>query len=261
MKKFYVVGNKSSKSLSPTIFNYWFKKYNINAKYGFIELNIKNFDKKIKEILDNKDIGGLNITIPFKQTIIKHIDNLDQHAKKINAVNCVAINEKTNGVNTDWEGYYKTLPVLKNIKKKNILVVGYGGAALAIHYVLKTKGFKNITILNRTRKKLSFEKKTKYTLSTKRLNKYLSNADFIINTTPTNPINQKNISLVNKKTILSDLVYAPKLTNFLKKFPKNKKIYGISMLINQAALSFKIWFGFSPSIDTKLIKILDKKIK
>ena len=94
MKKFYVVGNKSSKSLSPTIFNYWFKKYNINAKYGFIELNIKNFDKKIKEILDNKDIGGLNITIPFKQTIIKHIDNLDQHAKKINAVNCVTVNEK-----------------------------------------------------------------------------------------------------------------------------------------------------------------------
>ena len=261
MKNFFVIGDQTSKSLSPLIFNYWFKKYKINAKYGFLELNIKNFDKKIKEILRKKDVGGLNITIPFKQSIIKHLDGLDQHSKKINAVNCVAINKKVNGVNTDWEGYYKTLPALSNIKEKNILVIGYGGAALAIHYVLKLKGFQKITILNRTRKKLSFEKKTKYTLSAKTLNKYLPSADFIINTTPTNPINQKNLSLVNKKTILSDLVYIPKFTKFLKKFPGNKKIYGISMLVNQAALSFKAWFGFSPSIDTRLLKILDKKIK
>ena len=54
MKKFYVIGSKASSSLSPTIFNYWFKKYKINAKYGFIEVNKENFDIKIKKLLKEK---------------------------------------------------------------------------------------------------------------------------------------------------------------------------------------------------------------
>ena len=94
MKKFYVVGSNASKSLSPTIFNYWFKKYKIRASYGFLELNEKNFDKKIKEVLQNKETQGLNITIPFKQKIIKHTDILDKHSKTINAVNCLTVGKK-----------------------------------------------------------------------------------------------------------------------------------------------------------------------
>ena len=69
MKKLYVVGNKVSKSLSPTIFNYWFKKYNIKASYGYLELTEKNFHKKIKEVLEKKDTLGLNVTIPFKKKL------------------------------------------------------------------------------------------------------------------------------------------------------------------------------------------------
>ena len=261
MKKFYVIGNNSSKSLSPTIFNHWFKKYKINARYGFLELNNKNFNKKIKETIKNKNTYGLNITIPFKQKIIKHLDILDKHSKKINAVNCVSIKSNIRGINTDWEGYYKTLPKINNIKKKKVVLIGYGGAALAIHYVLKTKGFKNIMIFNRTRKTLGFEKKRKHTLNIKHMNKELINADLIINTTPTNPILVKDKRLINTKTILSDIVYKPKETSFLKLFPKNRKVYGISMLLEQAALSFKEWLGFRPTIDLELIKILNKKTK
>ena len=94
MKKFYVIGSKASTSLSPTIFNYWFKKYKINAKYGFIETNKENFDIKIKKLLKEKNLSGLNITIPFKKTIMKHINVLDTHSKKINAVNCLVIKSK-----------------------------------------------------------------------------------------------------------------------------------------------------------------------
>ena len=114
MKKLYVVGNRASKSLSPTIFNYWFKKYNIKASYGYLELTEKNFHKKIKEVLEKKDTLGLNVTIPFKNKIIKHLGKIDAHAKKIGAVNCVTNKKTINGTNTDWTGYYKTLP---NIKK------------------------------------------------------------------------------------------------------------------------------------------------
>ena len=89
MKKLYVVGNKASKSLSPTIFNYWFKKYKIDAQYNYLQLNKKNFDKKITNTLKDKDVKGLNITIPFKKNIIKHTETLDVHSKRINAVSCM----------------------------------------------------------------------------------------------------------------------------------------------------------------------------
>ena len=87
MKKFFVVGNRSSKSLSPLIFNYWFSKYKIKAKYDFIETDMKNFNKKIKETLCDESVLGMNITIPFKSKIIKYLDEIDKHAKKIKAVN------------------------------------------------------------------------------------------------------------------------------------------------------------------------------
>ena len=70
---------------------------------------------------------GLNITIPFKQKIIKHLDELDKHSKKINAVNCVVIKKKIKGINTDWIGYYKTIP------KKNIYKLG--GIPLLVHVI------------------------------------------------------------------------------------------------------------------------------
>ena len=261
MKKFYVVGNKVSKSLSPTIFNYWFKKYKIKAKYSYLELSEKNFDNKIKKTLDDKNLTGLNITIPFKKKIIKHIDRLDIHAKKINAVNCVFKSSKIIGVNTDWIGYFKTLPKNNNIRNKKIVLIGYGGAALAIHYVLKNKGFKHITIINRTKRKLRFEKKTSYTKNIENSDRELLEADVIINTTPTNPIKKNMVMAISRKTLLSDIVYKPKETNFLKNFPNNKKIYGISMLLEQAIPCFELWFGFRPVVDVKLIKTLEKKIK
>ena len=261
MKKFYVVGTKASKSLSPVIFNYWFKKYKINANYGFLELSEKNFDVKIKEKLKDKNTRGLNITIPFKQKIIKHLNGLEKNAKKINAVNCVSKKHNVKGYNTDWEGYYKTLPKTLKLKKKKIVLIGYGGAALAIHYMLKTKGFRDILIFNRTRKKLRFEKKTKYTLNMKTLNKHLNHADLIINTTPTNPINTTNKKFIKNETLLSDITYKPKETLFLSLFPKNKKIYGINMLLEQAIPCFKLWFGFKPSLDDKLLNTLKRKIE
>ena len=261
MKKYFVVGNKASKSMSPVIFNHWFKRYKINATYGYLELNNNNFDKKIKEIMSDKKVGGLNITIPFKKRIMSHINFFDKHSKKIKAVNCVVTSPKTKGINTDWEGYYKTLPKIKNLKNKKILLIGYGGAALAIHYVLTNKGFKNITVINRTKKKLNFISGTKFTKSQSQLNKHLGTADIIINTTPLNPISSKSKNLVNTNTLLSDIVYKPKETKFLSKFPNNKKIYGISMLIEQAVPCFKIWFGFKPNIDKGLFKALDKHLK
>ena len=92
------------------------------------------------------------------------------------------------------------------------------------------------------------------------MEKFLINADIIINTTPTNLITKSMTKLISSNVIISDIVYRPKNTKFLNMFPKNKKIFGITMLLNQAKLSFKAWFGFEPKEDKKLLSLLLKKI-
>ena len=261
MKYFFVIGNKASQSLSPLIFNHWFKKYKIQAKYSFLEVTKPNFDKTVVKLINNKKTSGLNITIPYKKDILKHLDNQSAHAKKIGAVNCVTIGRKTKGINTDWVGYLNSIKAQKISKNKNILILGYGGAAQAIFYGLYLKGFKNITVFNRSKKAIRFNNVKKYTKKYSLIDNYLKSSDLIINTTPTIPLNKKQTKYVKRGAVISDIVYRPRETLFLKNFKENKKIYGISMLIEQAIPCFYKWFGFEPSTDKNLLRKLNKKTK
>jgi len=261
MKHFFVIGNKTSKSISPLIFNYWFKKYNIPAKYSFVEVTKTNFEKTLIKKIQNKKIHGFNITTPFKKDIIKYLDSKSHHAKTIGAVNCVTIGKKIIGTNTDWAGYLNSIKNEKISKNKNILILGCGGASHAIYYAFKLKGYKSITVFNRTKKIIRFNGANKYTKKYSLIDRYLNNADLIINTTPTNPLNKKQIKLVKKTTIISDIVYRPRDTLFLENLRENKKIFGITMLVEQAILCFHQWFGFDPKVDKILLKKIDNKIK
>jgi len=261
VKKFFVIGDQTSKSLSPLIFNHWFKKYNIQAKYSFLEITKKNFDNDIVKKLSDKNTEGLNVTIPFKKDIIKYLDKINIHAQKIGAVNCVTVGNKIKGTNTDWIGYLKSIKQKKINKNKNILILGFGGASQAIYYGFFFKGYRKVHVFNRSKKTINIDGTNKYTKDYSLINSYLIKSDLIINTTPTNPLSKKQISLIKEKTIISDIVYQPKETSFLKEFKSNKKIYGISMLIEQALPCFKQWFGFVPVVDEALIKKLHKKIK
>ena len=259
-KNFFVVGNNVSKSLSPLIFNYWFKKYNIKAKYSFLEVHEKNFNTTMLEKINDTKINGLNITIPFKKKILAYLDFKNNHAKKIGAVNCVKLGGKTKGINTDWIGYLNSIKKLKIRKNKKILILGYGGAAQAIIYAFVTKGFQNIIVFNRSKKVIKFKKVKTFTKKYTLVDKHLHDAYLIINTTPTNPLTKKQIKMVGAKVVVSDIVYNPKITKFLKGFKKNKKIYGISMLVEQAIPCFRMWFGFDPKVDNVLLKKLNTKI-
>ena len=261
MKNFFVIGNQTSKSLSPLIFNHWFKKYNIQAKYSFLEVTKKNFNIEIVKKLNDKNTQGLNITIPFKKDVIKYLDNKNVHAQKIGAVNCVTVGKKIKGINTDWLGYLNSIKQEKINKNKNILILGFGGASKAIYYGFLFKGYKNVSVFNRSKKTINIGGTNKYTKNYSVINSYLTESDLIINTTPINPLNKKQTKLIKKTTIISDIVYKPKETRFLKEFKFNKKIYGISMLVEQALPCFKQWFGFVPAVDESLIKKLYKKIK
>lgn len=260
MKEFFVIGDQTSKSLSPLIFNYWFKKYNIKAKYSYVEVSQAKFDATVAKKLKEKNTGGFNVTIPYKKKIFKHLSTKNLHAKNIGAVNCVTIGKKIRGMNTDWLGYLGSIKNVKINKNKKILILGYGGAAQAIFYGFSTKGYKNILVFNRSKKAIKTKGVKRFTKKYSLIDKHLKDSYLIINTTPTNPLNKKQEKKINPKTILSDIVYSPKETAFLKNFNENKKIYGISMLVEQAIPCFYQWFGFTPKIDEKLIKKIYSKI-
>ena len=261
MKHFFVIGDNVSKSLSPLIFNHWFKKYKINAKYSFIEIKSKNFEKIILKIVKEKKITGLNITIPYKKKIFKFLDSTSLHAKKIEAVNCVMFGKKNKGINTDWIGYRNSIKRININKNSSIIILGYGGAAQAITYSFFLRGFKNITVFNRTKKLIKANPKKKYTKKYSILEDYIKKADLLINTTPVNPLTIKQTKMLPSQAIVSDIVYKPKKTIFLNQFKKNQKTYGISMLIEQAIPCFHFWFGFTPVVDDNLLKKINDKIK
>ena len=176
-KKAYVVGTNVSTSLSPTIFEYWFKKYKIDAEYGFIEIKEEKFDQEIKTILKKEDLVGINITMPFKEKIVPHltkIDTSDAIEKSLvkdyyfcaDAVNCVTIKKnQLIGKNTDWTGFGGAY--FRNSKKnyesdfvipkeyRTALVFGYGGAGKAATFsLLRNILWKQIIVCNRTFEKI-----------------------------------------------------------------------------------------------------------
>ena len=263
----FVLGNNVSTSLSPIIFNYWFVKHSVSASYGYKEIKEEEFSKKIKKILTIKDVCGLNITIPFKEKIIPYLDDLDEPSQKIGAVNCVTIkNKKFYGSNTDWIGFSETLKeqIKKNkIIKKEAIIIGYGGTAKAILYALLKLKYKKIHIFNRSLDKMkNINNKAVETHRLTLIKNFINNSNLIINTTPINPLKDLKISKkLSPNTIISDVVYKPPETKFLKYF-KNQKIKtnGLSMLVNQASPCFKKWFGTKPIIDHDLFKAIRKNI-
>jgi len=272
-KKAYVLGNYTHLSLSPIIFNYWFKKYNVDGEYSFIEIKEKNFEKEIKQILKKTDLCGLNITMPFKEKIIPFLSETDAHSKLIGAVNCVT--KKTNkikGSNTDWAGFRNSVLCLESdnktakLKKDKAVIVGYGGSAKATIYALDKMGFSEVVLWNRSFDKIKNLKKI-YKIKTvpRELKKNNFNidkdTDIAINTIPTEDFfiqkHNKNKDF-NKQTKGYDLVYN-KQTNFLKYFSVSNRINGINLLIHQAAPCFEAWFNIKPKIDKKLFDLLSNK--
>ena len=271
-KQAYVVGTNVSKSLSPTIFNYWFDKYHIEAEYKYREIKKENFDREIKLLFKEDGLCGLNITIPFKEKIIPHLDTLDKHSTQIGAVNCVSkIGKTLEGTNTDWLGFQESLKWAqehgtRKIEKKNIaIVVGYGGSAKAIIYSLFCMGFKTIRVFNRSFDKINNLKDT-IPHKLEELKDYFEEADLIINTIPINFEQELKLNLPKYSAVDSsnatghgfDVVYNYN-TFFLTYIDYTKRIDGIHMLIHQAVPCFHKWFGIKPEVDIPLVMLLKNR--
>jgi shikimate dehydrogenase len=263
MKKYLVIGSPIEHSLSPKLHNYWIKNHNINAIYEKQKLKedeIKSFILKIKE----KKLNGINVTVPFKKTVIPYLDRLSFEAESTQSVNTIYLdNDKVVGHNTDISGFELAI---KNIKfetvGKKFLILGAGGVVPSIIFALKKMNASEITISNRTKNRADNIKKIFKDLKIFDWGN-IPEFDMIINATSVglNKDDQINLdfSKVGKNKFFYDVIYNPKETNFLKMGKKmgNKIENGKLMFIYQALTAFKVWHGIEPEINNEVIKLLD----
>jgi shikimate dehydrogenase len=269
-KNFLVIGNPIKHSLSPFLHNYWFHKNKINCEYKKLETT-KSSIKKILNKVRKREIEGINVTIPFKNSVIKYLDILKGDALKTSSVNTVYLNKKKLvGDNTDVYGF--SSGVLRKVKTriKTAGIIGAGGVTSSIILALIQKGVKKIYITNRTFSKLKvFKKKFKKVIYPIKWNdryKALADVQILINVTSLGMLGQKDLkfdfSFFHKKINVVDIVYNPENTRFLKDARKNgHKIYtGLDMFIYQAQKAFYIWNRKNPKITKDIYKKLRKKI-
>ena len=258
--KLLVIGNPIKHSKSPMIHNHWIKKYKIKGIYEKLEIEEKKLQTVIKK-LKTDEIKGFNVTLPYKEKIITFLDKLHTSAKASRAVNTIFLDKdkKVVGANTDGLGFVSYLTKDLNLKLngKNFYILGAGGSSLGIISELVKYDISSITIVNRTREKAEIiAEKFKTSnipihVNDWKLLKPSNTIDIIVNTSSFGMKNNEVLSInstnLKKQTLILDIIYSPKETQFLKQLRKeNFKTYnGIGMLIRQAAESFNFWFNIS----------------
>jgi shikimate dehydrogenase len=263
MKKYLVIGNPIEHSLSPKLHNYWIGENNIKAFYDKEKLKENELEGIIKEVKSNK-IDGINVTTPFKKSIIPYLDELTPLAKETQSVNTIyKEKEKVVGHNTDVGGFELSLNYINyDVKNKNIFILGAGGVTSSIVLALKKMKASKIILSNRTKKKAEDLKKFYSYLEILNWGE-TPDFDMIINTTSLglnkNDEIKINYSNIGPNKLFYDVIYNPMQTNFLlnaKKFGNHTE-NGKMMFIYQAHQAFAIWHKTIANIDNKTINLLN----
>jgi len=241
-----LIGKKLSHSFSPAYFEKKFKKLGLDAEYRLFELDdISELPELVKKY---PNLKGLNVTVPYKIEVLPFLDELDKIASQMGSVNTIQINYKDGeavlkGFNTDGFGFEQTLlPLLENRKSIKAMILGTGGSARAVAFILDKLGIKFLFVSRNPNhpKHMSYSEITKIILEDYHL---------IIQTTPLGmfPDIEKSpaipYKLLGQNHILYDLVYNPAETMFMKQGKQNGAVVvnGQRMLKIQAAASWDIW--------------------
>lgn len=241
MKRLFgIIGYPLTHSFSPSFFKKKLEEENIDAVYKAFEIeDIADFPKLLQE---HENLCGLSVTIPHKKTILSFLDEVDDAATAIGAVNCIAFNNgKLKGHNTDIVGFRDSLKPLLEPHHLRALILGTGGSSLAVQYVLKEL---HIPF------QLVSRKKEKGLIGYEDLNEnIIETHPLIINTTPLGMYPKTGVCApipyeqLTPQHLLFDLVYNPLETQFLHKGKTQGATIknGLEMLHLQAEKSWEIW--------------------
>ena len=263
MKKYLVIGNPIEHSLSPKLHNHWIKQNKLNAVYDKKKVNEDDIEAIISEVRKEK-ISGINVTVPFKKSVIPFIDELSSEANETQSVNTIyKENNKVLGHNTDINGFELAIRG-KNyeVKNKKVFILGAGGVVASIILSLKKMGASKIVLSNRTKKKAEELKKIFTDLEIIDWGK-IPEFNMIINATSLGLNENDEIKLdyvdIGSNKFFYDVIYNPKQTKFLStaKHFGNQIENGKMMFIYQAHQAFTLWHKVMPKIDNETIKLLD----
>ncbi len=263
MKKYLVIGNPIKHSLSPKLHNHWINKNKINAVYEKKLLNKDDIGGIISQVKKG-EIDGINVTVPFKKSVIPFLEELSFEANKSQSVNIIyKKNNKIIGHNTDIAGFELGLRSIQyDVKGKKIFILGAGGVVSSIVLALKKMKVSEIILSNRTKQKAKDLKKSFPDLKIVDWGK-TPEFHMIINATSIGLNKDDEIKLnfkdIGPNKFFYDVVYNPKETNFLKKAKMfgNQTANGKMMFIYQAHQAFTIWHKIMPKIDDETVKLLD----
>ncbi len=244
------------------LYNTAFKALQLN--YVYIPFAVNDL-KKAVEGIRQLGIKGVGVTIPYKIEAVKYLDELDDNAQKIGAVNVIVNNNgKLSGGNTDGLGCTKALKEVTTIKNKKVLLLGAGGAARAIAFAVLDEGG-DLLILNRniSHAKQIAENINARSNSLESVAQEIKQADILINATSVGMKPNVNVSLVDKKLlhkklVVLDVVSNPKDTKLIMDAKKSgcKIVYGERMLFWQAVLKFKMFTGIDAPVE-----VMEKALK
>ena len=258
MKKYLVIGNPIEHSLSPKLHNYWLNKNQVDGNYVKKLLT----EEKVGEFLKlNQNISGINVTVPFKKTVLNYCTELTELASISQSVNTIIFsNEKIIGDNTDIYGFEQSLKDLNfDGSNKTAYILGAGGVVSSVVIALNKLGVKKIVISNRTKNKAEALAK-EYNLVVSDWGKIVD-FDIVINCTSVGLKQGDSLGLDFSKVrdkIFYDIIYKPK-TKFLidAEGLGNKILDGKMMFLYQAQKSFEVWHGIKPEINEEAINLLN----
>ena len=265
MTRACVIGWPISHSLSPAIHGYWLKTYGVDGEYGKVPVEPKEFEGFLMNLAANGFCGG-NITVPHKIEAHRLCELRDAAAEAIGAVNTVWLDGgRLAGSNTDAFGFLANLDSEASGWDRGgpAVVIGAGGAARAIVWALRQRGFEAIRIVNRTKARAeelaaSFPPASAHSLE--ELGRALEGAHVIVNTSTLGmngaPALNVDLSPAARGATVCDIVYSPLETGLLSEARRRglRAVDGLGMLLHQAVPGFEIWFGVRPEVTPELRK-------
>jgi shikimate dehydrogenase len=267
-----LIGHPVKHSLSPRIHRYWLQKHAIEGDYMLWDTPPETLETQVKNLRDLAALG-FNITVPHKQAIIEFLDDIDDTARRIGAVNSVTNkNGRLVGTNTDAYGCIANLQ--ENLGDltpylDHVVILGAGGAARAVIVALKDAGATRLTIMNRTQQTAEFLAK-EFDCGTEGWNvdnKIKIGATLLVNTTSLGMQGKEplhiDISGLADHAAVHDIVYAPLETPLLREASEQgfATVDGLGMLLYQAQKAFASWHGVEPKVTGALrAHVLEKLV-
>jgi shikimate dehydrogenase len=273
MIKACVIGWPISHSRSPLIHGYWLRQLGIDGSYTRQPVEPSSLAAFVSG-LSRAGYAGCNVTIPHKEAVFELVARADETTERLGAVNTVYLRDgKVLGTNTDGEGFINSLrqeaPGFR-LANARALVLGAGGASLAVVNAILEEGAKEVVVANRTLEKAEqlrqrFGSRV-FPVSWEEATDQLGDCSLLVNTTSLGMKGQPELTFdmseLPQSAVVTDIVYTPLRTKLLDEAAArgNVVVEGLGMLLHQAVRGFSLWFGITPEVTQDLYDLVARDI-